>query len=121
VASSLEEGALPKQYFYCDPTSKVKFVWHPDGYYIGIPHKLYNIEDYKPVKSNDLDKTLELYSTTSKFSSISNTSPFKIGGKREYHTDLSESLEDLDLSIGPRSNKPNYTKKYKASKDSKKN
>ena len=31
-ASSKEDGALSKQYFYLDPTSKVKFVWHPDGY-----------------------------------------------------------------------------------------
>jgi hypothetical protein len=86
-----------------------------------MPHKLYNIEDYIPVKSNVSEKTLELNSTTSKFSSISNPSPFKNGGKRGYHTDISESLNDLDISIGPRPYKSTYKNKDKASKEFNKN
>jgi hypothetical protein len=107
--------------FYIDLTTKVKFVWHPDGYYIGIPHKLYNIEDYIPVPSNNSYNVSETDYIAPKLPTIGNTSPFTNGGKREYHTDISDSLNDLDISIGSRSNKPNYIKKEKASKEFKKN
>lgn len=107
--------------FYIDPTTKVKFVWHPDGYYVGIPHKIYNIEDYIPVPSNNSYNVSETDYIAPKFPTIGNTSPFTNGGKRGYHTDISESLNDLDISIGPRPYKSTYKNKDKASKEFKKN
>jgi hypothetical protein len=39
-------------------TSSVKgtFVLHPDGYYVGIPHKIFKIEDYTIEGNNSLEK-----------------------------------------------------------------
>lgn len=94
---------------------------HPDGYEIGIPHKLYNPSDYELIVNKDLHTTTWFTSPFSKLSYSIKSSPFLSGSRREYHTDISESLNDLDISIGPRSNKPNYTKKDKASKEFNKN
>ena len=121
ATSSKEDYAPSKQDFYIDLASKVRFVWHPDGYYVGIPHKIYNIEDYAPVTSNNSDNIYEIKSIAPKLPTIGNTSPFTNGGKREYHTDISEHLEDLNYPRTPRFDKNKHKTKNNFLRTSDKN
>lgn len=81
----------------------------------------YNIEDYEPVKPMELIETGEASPITSKSLPFIPVSPFSKVGKREYHTDISEHLEDLNHLSTPRFDKNKFKNKDKFKKTSNKN
>jgi hypothetical protein len=100
---------------------RINWVSHPDGYDVAIPHKLYNPSDYG-LTANKYSNTMSVFSspTSIQFKSIK-LSSFLTTSKREYHTDLSEGLGDLDKWISPRPTKVEYNKTDEASKEFNKN
>jgi hypothetical protein len=85
-------------------------------------------EDLYPIPSklgksdpNYWEKNPIIITNKTKLGTISKSSSFTNGGKREYHTDISEHLEDLNHLSTPRFEKNKFKNKDKFKKTSNKN